>query len=132
MRGWCAAASASIPNCARKLSTCTTAAMIRRPPEAPAAIAGRAPSRRITGSMFVSGRLPGAIELGWPGRGSNHITPLFISTPEPGSTTRLPIDDSRVVVIATTVPSASQALRCVVQVSAAAGSAAPRPAKRSA
>ena len=53
-------------------------------------MAGRFPSRRIAGHMFVSGRFSGAIEFGWFGRGSNHITPLFISTPERGSTTRLP------------------------------------------
>src|SRR5271170_1558991 len=103
---------------------------MRRPPDAPAAIHGRPPSIRITGSILVSGRLPGAIEFGWPGRGSNHITPLFSSTPDVGSTTRLPIDDSNVVVTATIVPSASQAVRWVVQVPV--GSTSPRPARRSA
>ena len=86
----------------------------------------------MTGSILVSGRLPGPTLLGWPGRGSNHITPLFISTPLSGSTTRLPIDDSSVVVIATIVPSASHTVRCVVQLSAAFGSASPKPDRRSA
>ena len=82
--------------------------------------------------MLVSGRLPGPMAFGVPGRGSNHITPLFISTPERGSTTRLPIDDSNVVVIATIIPSASQTVRWVVQLSEPFGSASPRPASRSA
>ena len=82
--------------------------------------------------MLVSGRLPGASEFGWPGRGSNHMTPLLSSTPEPGRTTLLPMLESRVVVIATIVPSASQTVRWVVQLSAAIGSASPRPARRSA
>ena len=82
--------------------------------------------------MLVSGRLPGPTELGRPGVGSNHMTPLFISTPVPGSTTRLPMEDSSVVVMATMVPAASQVVRCVVQLSAASGSASPRPSRRSA
>ena len=82
--------------------------------------------------MLVSGRLPGAIEFGWPGRGSNHITPLFISTPDSGSTTRLPMEDSSVVVIATIPPASSHTVRWVVQLSAAFGSASPSPARRSA
>ena len=96
-----------MPNSATNDMTCSTAAMMRRPPDAPAAIQGFAPSRRIIGNMLVSGRLPGPIEFGWPGRGSNHITPLFIRMPVSGSTTRLPIEESSVVVIATIVPSAS-------------------------
>ena len=86
----------------------------------------------ITGHMLVSGRLPGAMALGVPGVGSNHMTPLLSSTPERGSTTRLPMEESRVVVIATIIPSRSQAVRWVVQLSAARGSASPSPARRSA
>ena len=82
--------------------------------------------------MLHSGRLPGAIEFGAPGRGSNHIMPLFSSTPDCGSSTRLPNEDISVVVIATVLPSASHAVRCVVQLSAASGSDSPRPARRSA
>ena len=86
----------------------------------------------MIGSMLHSGRLPGAIEFGMPGRGSNHIMPLFSSTPDCGSSTRLPNEDISVVVIATVLPSASHAVRCVVQLSAASGSDSPRPARRSA
>ena len=86
----------------------------------------------MIGSMLHSGRLPGAIEFGVPGRGSNHIMPLFSSTPDCGSSTRLPIDDISVVVIATVVPSASHTVRCVVQLCAASGSDSPRPVRRSA
>ena len=64
--------------------------------------------------MLVSGRLPGPIEFGWPGRGSNHITPLFIRMQVVGSTTRLPIEESKVVVSATIVPPASHVVMCVV------------------
>ena len=43
------------------------------------------------------------------------MMPLFIRMPEPGSTVRLPMEESRVVVIETIVPSASQTVRWVVQ-----------------
>ncbi len=86
----------------------------------------------MKGDMLVSGRLPGAMALGVPGAGSNHITPLFMSTPDFGSTTREPMEESRVVVIATIIPSLSQAVIWVVQVSAPLGSASPSPASRSA
>ena len=46
--------------------------------------------------MFDKGRLPGAIEFGRPGTGSNHSMPLFIITPDVGSTTLLPNTDSSV------------------------------------
>ena len=36
------------------------------------------PRSSTTGHMLASGRCPAAIELGRPGRGSNHITPLFM------------------------------------------------------
>ena len=80
--------------------------------------------------MLVSGRLPGATEFGCPGVGSNHITPLFIRMPVPGSTTRLPIEERSVVVSAIIVPSASATVMCVVQLSAACGSASPKEDSR--
>ena len=64
--------------------------------------------------MLESGRFAGAIEFGRPGRGSNHMMPLFISTPVSGSSTLLPKTDSRVCVSDTKLPSASTTLRCVV------------------
>src|SRR5689334_24448237 len=109
-----------------------TDARIRRPPEAPPATYGRPFSARMIGNMLHSARLPGAIEFGTPGRGSNHIMPLFSTTPDCGSSTRLPNDDISVVVIATVLPSASQVVRWVVQLSAEGGSVSPRPARRSA
>ncbi len=69
-----------------KLAICTTAARMRRPPEAPAPNRGRPSRVAITGHILVKARLPGAIEFGRPGRGSNHMTPLFISIPVCGST----------------------------------------------
>ena len=46
---------------------------MRRPPEAPTPKRGR-PSRAATsGHILVSARLPGPIEFGRPGRGSNHM-----------------------------------------------------------
>ena len=110
-------------------------ARMRRPPEEPAARRGQPPSFGVTttGSMLQSGRAPGAMALALPGRGSNHIMPLFISTPVEGSTTRLPIEESSVVVTATRLPSRSTTVRCVVQVSPGsfAAAAAPSPASRS-
>src|SRR4051812_6634077 len=105
---------------------------MRRPPDPPAATYGLPFSVSMIGSMLHRGRLPGAIEFGVPGRGSNHIMPLFSSTPDCGSSTRLPKEDISVVVIATQLPLASQTVRCVVQLSAASGSAEPRLASRSA
>jgi hypothetical protein len=55
---------------------------------------------------------------------------LFTSTPVAGSTTRLPMEESSVVVMATIVPSASRTVRWVVQLSAALGSVSPMPLRR--
>ena len=86
----------------------------------------------MTGHMLQSGRLPGAMAFALPGVGSNHITPLFMSTPVPGRTMREPMEESSVVVIAIIMPSRSATVRCVVQLSAPLGSASPSPASRSA
>ena len=69
----------------------------------------------MTGHMLHSGRLFGAMAFGEPGVGSNHITPLFIRMPVPGSTTRLPMEESSVVVIATIIPSRSAAVRLLTR-----------------
>src|ERR1700753_1849386 len=106
---------------------------MRRPPEEPPASLGQPPSAGVTmtGHMLQTGRALAAIWLGLPGRGSNHIMPLFIRMPVLGSITRLPIDDSNVVVIDTRLPSRSTTVRCVVQVSSGVvGVAAPRFARR--
>jgi hypothetical protein len=65
--------------------------------------------------MLESGRLPGAIAFGTPGRGSNHMMPLFMSSPVSGRMTREPNSDSRVCVSATMLPSPSTTQKCVVQ-----------------
>ena len=69
-----------------------------------------------TGQMLHSGRLPGAIELGRSGSGSNHSMPLFMVMPVLGSITQEPNSDIRVWVSATMLPSESAAQKCVVQV----------------
>ena len=89
---------------------------MRRPPEAPSP--NLAPSERATivGHMLLKGRLPGAIEFGRPGRGSNHMMPLFHRMPVEGSMTLEPKIESNVCVSATTtLPCASATLKCVVQ-----------------
>ena len=74
--------------------------------------------------MLVRRRFPGAIEFGRPARGSNSMMPLFIRSPVSGRTTRAPKLAISVVVIVTIVPSESQTVRCVVQLSCPAGSGA--------
>ena len=72
---------------------------------------GAPPCMATTGHMLDSGRLPGAIELGRPGRGSNHMTPLLSRMPVDGDTILLPNGDSRVWVRLTMVPARSTAHR---------------------
>src|SRR5437899_12726497 len=74
----------------RNEEICSTAGKILRPPDAPIANHGFPPHRAITGHMLVSGRFAGASEFGVPGRGSNHMTPLFIRMPVAGRATLLP------------------------------------------
>ena len=59
--------------------------------------------------------MPGAMEFGPPGRGSNHMMPLFSRIPVPGSITLAPKGERRVWVSATTVPSRSATPRWLVQ-----------------
>src|SRR5258707_1844813 len=91
----------------RNEAICSTAGKILRPPEAPIANHGFPSRRTITGHMLVSGRFAGASEFGAPGRGSNHITPLFIRMPVAGRTNLLPEHDSKVHVHAHMLPSRS-------------------------
>ena len=70
--------------------------MIRRPPGAPRVRYGLPFLKARTGTMLTSARLPGAIEFRRPGRGSNHIMPLFIKIPVPGTTTCEPNSDTAV------------------------------------
>ena len=64
--------------------------------------------------MLFRGYLPGMIELTRPGTGSNHIIPLFITTPVPFGTNPEPKPAMSVLVSDTALPSASIAQRCVV------------------
>jgi hypothetical protein len=98
---------------------------MRRPPDAPSARNGAPPRDATTGHMFESGRLAGASEFGRPGRGSNHITPLFIRMPVRGSRTLLPNSESSVWVRATRLPCRSTTLRWEVQDGAGSAGAAP-------
>lgn len=59
-------------------------------------------------------RLPGPSELGLPGTGSNHMMPLFSSTPVAGDTTRAPKIESSVCVTEQMLPCLSTTLKCVV------------------
>src|SRR5262252_1324664 len=99
-----------------KLANCSTAPRILRPPEAPTPNHGLPSRATTTGHILVRARLPDDIEFGRPGRGSNHITPLFIRIPVPASTYRLPKEDSNVVVSAAMPPFRSAAVMCVVEV----------------
>ncbi len=92
----------------------TIAGMMRRPPLAPSAAHGTPSRVATTGHILASGRLPAASAFGPPGRGSNHIMPLFMVMPVPGSTTFEPKRESSVLVRATMLPSRSATERCVV------------------
>src|SRR5580692_1606328 len=96
--------------------SCDTAGTMRRPPEAPMQNHGLPFLATTTGQMLHRGFLPGAIELGLPGTGSNHSMPLFMVMPVLGSITLEPNSDIRVCVSATMLPWESAAQRCVVQV----------------
>src|SRR5258708_13440873 len=88
---------------------------MRRPPDAPMENHGLPSLATTTGQMLQSGRLPGAIELGRLGSGSNHSMPLFMVMPVLGSMTPEPNSDIRVWVSATMLPSESAAQKCVGQ-----------------
>ena len=64
--------------------------------------------------MLLSGSLRGAIELTWPGTGSNHIMPLLRTTPVPAATTPEPKPDISVLVSETALPAPSITHRWVV------------------
>ena len=69
--------------------------------------------------MLLRGYLPGMMEFTRPGTGSNHIMPLFMTTPVPFGTMPEPKPAIRVLVMDTALPSASMAQRCVVPESSA-------------
>src|SRR3979490_85248 len=89
---------------------------MRRPPEAPMQNHGLPSLATTTGQMLHSGRLPGAIEFGRLGSGSNHNMPLFIVMPVLGSITQEPNSDIKVWVSATMLPWLSAAQKWVVLV----------------
>src|SRR5438132_13508504 len=88
--------------------------MIVDPPGEPNASTGRPPEKTIDGLMLLRGRLPGPGELARPGVGSKSVSSLLSRKPRPGTTMPLPPVCSMVKVAATTFPSASATVRCVV------------------
>src|SRR5438034_101205 len=92
----------------------TTALMIFRPPGAPHARNGRSARSRRVGAPAQSTRLPGAIEFGRSGRGSNQYVPLVISIPVPRGMTADPKPPPSVAVSDTSIRSPSTAFTCVV------------------
>ncbi len=80
--------------------------------------------------MLASGRLPGAIEFGRPGRGSNHMMPLLSRIPVCGDTILLPNSESSVWVRLTIVPARSTTVRWVVQPGSRRSSTSPIVASR--
>ena len=99
----------------RRATPVTTAEMRRRPPGDPTTAHGSPSRSRIAGAAAWSARRPGAGEIRRPGRGSNHIIPLFRGYPSPGTAKADPKRPPRVPVSATAMPSASIALTWVVQ-----------------
>ena len=103
---------------------------MRTPPGRPSAHAGLPSRSTIVGAMLLVTRLPGAMEAGVPGCGSKSAMVLFSSTPVPGTVAFDPNRLLMVWVIATTLPSASAVVTCVVWAEPAAtpaGSARTRP-----
>src|SRR4029077_14508591 len=88
--------------------------MILRPPGAPQTRNGSPPRRTIVGAPAQSTRLPGAIELGRPGRGSNQYVPFVRTMPVPLIITPDPKPPPRVAVSETDIRSRSTAFTCVV------------------
>ena len=115
-RGWWKAASTSMPRSICISASWATAGTMRRPPDAPMQNHALPSFATTTGQMLQSGFLPGAIELGLLGSGSNHSMPLFMVMPVLGSMTLEPNRLIRVCVSATMLPSESAAQKCVVQV----------------
>ncbi len=106
--------------------TCGTAATILRPPGAPSANSGLPRRKPSTGTMFTSGRLPGATEFRRPGSGSNQIMPFWRRMPVPGTTMREPNSETAVLVNETMLRWRSIAQTWVVQSAVARAAATPR------
>ena len=133
MRGWWAAVCGSMPKSRVKASIWATAAMMRRPPDAPAARTGPVLAAHDDRAHVGEGAFAGCGGVGLAGPWVEpHDAVVHQHAGLPASTTRLPMEESSVVVMATIVPASSQTVRCVVQLSAALGSLSPRPERRSA
>ena len=68
----------------------------------------------MVGAMLLVTRLPGSTDSAFPGCGSNICWVLFSSIPVPGTVTFEPHSSLIVWVAATTFPSASATVTCVV------------------
>ncbi len=80
--------------------------------------------------MFDRGRFAAAMEFGLPGRGSNHMMPLFINMPVRGRVTFDPNSDNSVIVSATRFPWRSATLMWVVQDGEPKSGTSPMKARR--
>ena len=98
---------------------------MRTPPGSPSASAGRPSRSTIVGAIELVIRLPGSTESAWPGCGSNRAIVLLSSMPVPGAIAREPNRLLMVWVAATTLPSASATVRCVVWTEPADATPAP-------
>src|SRR3546814_18112404 len=92
---------------------------MRVAPDAPIAMAARAPSNTRVGIIELAGRLPGATELGLPSQAWNSRIWLFSRMPVPGTTTPEWLLFEKVMQPA--LPAASMAHKLVVSVDSAEG-----------
>ena len=87
---------------------------MRAPPGRPSASAGRPSRSTIVGAIELVMRLPGATDSAWPGCGSKSAIVLFSSMPVPGT---IAVEPNRLLIVcvaATTLPSPSATVTCVV------------------
>ncbi len=115
MRGRWKTSSSERPKSSIPEIICSSVGKIVRPPAAPMASQGRPFRASTSGHMLASGLAPAAMLFGCPGRGSNHIMPLFMMIPACGSATRAPKRESSVFVSETMVPCLSTTLTWEVQ-----------------
>ena len=87
--------------------TWASAGKMRTLPGVPSAIRGLPFLKTIVGAMLATERLPGPMELGWPGKRSMSEMSSLSSTPYPCAITPLPKKWPIVWLAETTVPSES-------------------------
>jgi hypothetical protein len=114
IRGASTASCSVMPWSIRLTTAWNTDVKMRTPPGRPSAHAGLPSRSTMVGAMLLVTRLPGAMEAGFPGCGSKSAMVLFKITPVPGTVAFDPNRLLRVWVIATTFPSESAVVTCVV------------------